>query len=155
MNASSNAYTLPVFLLTLMLLLGCGLLGGQENPGTAKDDVRLDTVLVKGTFVGKEGITTTGSYRIGRTGSDLKLVLGEDFRTEKGPDLYVVLSPKTRDEATGENVMEGAAVRVHALRSLKGQQVYDLADDLDLKPFNATAIQCIQFSHLYGAAPLE
>lgn len=150
-----NTYPASLPLLALVLVLGCGIVGSQDKAGTEKDGASLDTVLVRGSFQGKEGIKTSGSYRIGRSGPDLKLVLGEDFQTESGPDLHVVLSPKSPGDATGENVTSGAATKVAPLRSLKGQQAYDLQDDLDLKPFDSVAIQCIQFSHLYGVAKLD
>lgn len=122
---------------------------------TDKTEARLDTVLAEGSFEGKEGIETTGTYRIGRTGTDLRLVLQDGFQTEAGPDLYVVLSPQGPEEAAGQNVMNGAALRVDSLRSLSGPQTYDLRDDLQLRRFASVAIQCIEYSHLYGTAGLE
>ncbi|MFB6231050.1 MAG: DM13 domain-containing protein [Salinibacter sp.] len=156
-SANMNAHTVPTLFLALTFALGCGVVGsqGEAETRTENEEARLDTVLAEGSFEGKEGIETSGTYQIGRSGSDLKLVLGEDFQTETGPDLYVVLSPKRPGEATGENVMDGSAVRVDTLSSLTGKQTYDLQDGRDLKPFDSVAIQCIQFSHLYGAAELD
>ena len=155
--ANMNACTVPALFIALTLALGCGLATSQggAKTKTEKEEVRLDTVLAEGSFEGKERIETSGTYQIGRSGSDLKLVLGEDFQTESGPDLYVVLSPEGPGEATGENVMDGAAVRMDTLDALEGGQTYDLQDGRDLKPFDSVAIQCIQFSHLYGAAELD
>lgn len=51
--------------------------------------------------------------------------------------------------------MDGAALRVDSLRSLEGKQTYDLRDDLDLEPFGSVVIQCLKFSHLYGAAEVD
>lgn len=157
-----NVPTTPVLLLALALFLSVGVLGCQgvdpektERDPTEEEGARLDTVLAEGSFGGKEGIETAGSYRIGRAGTDLKLTLQNDFQTESGPDLYVVLSPTSPEEATGENVMDGAALRVDSLRSLGGQQTYDLQDDLALEPFASVAIHCVQFSHLYGTAKVD
>lgn len=150
-----NDYTVPLSFLALVFVLGCGFVGSQKEAQVEDEDARLDTVLVEGTFDGKEGITTSGSYRIGRNGDDLTLVLEDDFQTEDGPDLYVVLSPISPEEATGENVMEGAALKIDSLRSLAGRQTYDLAEEQSLDTFESVAIHCIQFSHLYGVAELD
>lgn len=120
-----------------------------------KAEARADTVLANGSFEGKEGIATSGSYRIERENGNLQLVLGSDFQTEDGPDLHVVLSPTPSDKATGENVMEETTVTVGALDALEGEQTYDLQDDLALDPLESVAIHCIQFSHLYGVANLN
>lgn len=149
------AQTIPATLFVLILSLGCGFTGSQGDTKPDERNAELDTILAEGSFDGKEGIKTSGAYRIGRVGDDLRLVLGDNFQTESGPDLFVVLSPQSSDEATGENVLDGAAVTVDSLRSLKGQQTYDLRDDLDLSPFGSVAIQCIQYAHLYGTAALD
>lgn len=114
----------------------------------------LDTVWAEGTFEGKEGINTSGTYKIGQSDENLVLELSDDFETESGPDLFVVLSQKEAAEATGANVLEGSAHRVDSLRALTGKQQYDLADTLDLESFHSVAIQCIRYSHLYGIADL-
>lgn len=148
---------------SLLVVLGLGLVAvtgcdsaGQSQTQTEETEstASLDTVMATGTFDGKEGISTSGTYEIGQADEDLILVLTEDFQTETGPDLYVVLSPKEADDATGNNVLAGSAQRIHSLRALSGEQRYDLADDLDVDSFSSVAIQCVQFSHLYGAADL-
>lgn len=147
----------------LLVVLGLGLVSvtscdsvGQSQTQTDEmgSTASPDTVLATGTFEGKEEISTSGTYEIGRSDEDLVLTLSENFQTQSGPDLYVVLSPKAVDDATGDNVMEGAAQRIDSLHALSGEQHYDLADDLNLESFNSVAIQCVQYSHLYGAADL-
>lgn len=150
-----NSSVLPVPLFALILVLGCGLAGSSGEAVSEEEEAQPDTILAKGSFDGKEGIETSGAYRIERADGDLKLVLAEDFQTESGPDLFVVLSPHSPEETTGENVLDGAAVTVDSLRSLGGRQTYDLRDDLNLEPFDSVAIQCIQYAHLYGAAALD
>ena len=148
--------------LCLLLVLALGLAvgagcdaAGQSQTNTSMTSASLDTVITDGMFKGKEQISTSGTYDIGRSGQDLMLRLKEDFQTESGPDLYVALSPKASGKATGNNVMDEPAIRVDSLRALEGAQLYDLPDDLDLTVFNSVAIQCVQFSHLYGVAKLE
>lgn len=103
----------------------------------------------------KGGQHTSGSYRIERSGEDLRLVLSDDFQTDEGPDLHLVLSPTGVAEAENESAMAEGALVVSALRSLAGGQTYDLRDDLELEAFRSVVVHCIEFTHLYGAAELS
>lgn len=149
-SSSTTCFSFSVYLFVSVLLAA---IGGLPTETEAQTEERV--VLAEGSFEGKEGISTSGTYQIERSGQNLRLVLGESFRTEPGPDLYLVLSSKSPDEATGENVMEGRALKVDSLRSLEGPRSYDLPDDLDLEAFSSVAIQCIKYSHLYGTAKLR
>lgn len=156
---SSTFSLLPQTCLLIAVGLGLVAAAGCDTAGQTQADemdssASLDTVMVTGAFEGKEGISTSGTYEIGRSGEDLILAFKESFQTESGPDLYVVLSPKGTEEAAGDNVLDGSAKRIRALRALEGKQRYDLKDDLGLASFNSVAIQCVQFSHLYGVAEL-
>lgn len=111
--------------------------------------------MAEGSFVNKGGQQTSGSYRIERVGEDLRMVLSEDFRTDEGPDLHILLSPTEVAAAENETAMVEGAEVVAALQALTGAQTYDLQDSLDLEVLHSVAIHCIEFSHLYGAAALE
>jgi hypothetical protein len=130
----------------------------ERTQATAQPEstqVAPDTVLAMGRFADKGGQQTAGAYRITRTGGDLRLVLADDFATDDGPDLHVVLSPTGAEAASSENATAGGEARVITLLdTLSGAQQYDLPDDLDLRPFQSVLIHCVQYSHLYGAAPL-
>ena len=127
--------------LTLLLLISC-----------AKDGQDI-SVLGTGSFVDKGGQHTTGTYRLEKAGETMRLVLASDFRTDEGPDLHVLLSPIEVDSTTNENGATDALV-LAPLQSQSGEQTYEVPDAVDLGTYRSVLIHCIEFSHLYGAAPL-
>ena len=137
-----------------LILAGCAEPEQSETPSPGSEAEEA-TVVAEGSFVDKGGQQTLGSYRIERVGEDLRLVLSEDFRTDDGPDLHVVLSPTEVAAAENETAMAEGAEVVSPLQALTGAQTYDLQDDLDLGVLRSVAIHCIEFTHLYGAAALE
>lgn len=148
-------------------LVGCQPSEQHSKPTAQQEPARQDQTprgqattaqsrtVATGRFVSKGGQETSGTYRIVRTSGDLRLMFTDDFATDDGPDLHVVLTPTEATTASGENVMaDGAALTVAPLGSGSGAQEFDLLDDLDLNRFKAVLIHCVQYSHLYGAAPL-
>ena len=135
---------MPRFFISLVLVLfGCA----TETPDPSAD------VLATGAFVDKGGQHTAGTYRIERSGDDFRLVLESDFETDEGPDLHVLLSPVAVDSAENDNVAETALV-IAPLQEQTGEQVYAIRGGVDLSAYRSVLIHCIEFSHLYGAAPL-
>lgn len=112
-------------------------------------------LIATGQFASRGGQETSGTYRLERVGEYRRLLLADDFQTSEGPDLHVVLSPTSFDAADDDNaVVEGAAV-IDTLSALQGKQVFYLSDSLDMSRFQSVLIHCVEFTHLYGAAPLE
>lgn len=147
-----------VLLLIYLLLAATGCSPADDNTSastSAQEAPSSGETIASGSFVDKGGQKTIGSFVIERDGSDLRLVLTDEFRTDEGPDLHVVLTPTMVAEAGNENTMAGEAHVVGRLAKQAGEQVYDLPDDLNLERYSAVAIHCIKFSHLYGAAPLR
>ena len=110
-------------------------------------------VLATGTFVDKGGQMTSGAYRIERASGDLRLVLDEAFRTDDGPDLHVVLSPHAVADAGNANATVGGLI-VARLMAEEGAQTYRLPDDVDVTDYRSVLVHCVQYRHLFGAAPL-
>jgi hypothetical protein len=138
------------YLLVLLVVL---LLNSCQQPRQEPDAALQE--IAHGSFVDKGGQQTSGSYRILRAGDDLRLVLSEDFRTDEGPDLHVILSPTVVEEAVNENALAEGAEVVGLLESFAGEQVYDLSVALDVLQYRSVLIHCVEFSHLYGAAPVQ
>jgi len=137
-------------------LLAIGLLSGCQNtePDQPASEPAEADVVATGSFVDKGGQHTSGTYRIERADGDLRLVLSDDFATDEGPDLHVVLSPTAVEDAENETAMAEGATVVALLGALSGGQTFDLPDELDVAQFRSVVIHCVQFTHLYGAAPL-
>ncbi len=78
----------------------------------------------------------------------------EDFDVQNGPDLYVYLSaaPDANDDAT---IQRNRFVSLGRLKGNRGNQNYELPDDLDLGQFNSVSIWCQRFSVNFATAPLK
>lgn len=150
--------TMFLGMLFLITLIGCS---RSEVDTSAKNSMDTSatavegSVIARGEFVDKGGQHTSGSYTIERIGGDLQLILGDDFRTDEGPDLHVVLTPTMVTDANNDNAMVEGAEIVGALALQGGKQVYDLRDDLRVDQFHSVVIHCIEYSHLYGAASVQ
>lgn len=135
-----------------LALAGCDTLPERvtEDPDALN---RPAVVVASGAFVDKGGQMTSGAYRIERAGADLRLVLDSTFRTDDGPDLHVVLSPLAVAEAGNRNATDGGRI-VAPLKAERGPQLFDLPDDLDVGAYRSVLVHCVQYRHLFGAAPL-
>lgn len=90
--------------------------------------------------------TTTGTVR--RLTVDGKTVLRfEELSTSNGPDVHVYLSPGADGFADG-------AINISTLKGNKGNQNYEIPDDVDLSKYRSVVIWCKRFSVAFGQAPL-
>jgi Electron transfer DM13 len=93
---------------------------------------------------------TAGKARVVQDGTKRYLVLDQAFRTDAGPDLFVLLhraaSPKTY--AKNDYVLLGA------LKSTTGEQRYEIPANVDPKAYQSVVIWCRQFSATFGYAKL-
>jgi len=78
--------------LVLSLLLFTGIANAQNKGGTWT----------------KKSYTASGKWSIVQDASGQKVVLDADFKTKKGPDLKIFLSPKTVAEVNGKNATTGS-----------------------------------------------
>ncbi len=112
-------------------------------------------LIATGEFVNKGGQQTSGSYQIVQRGDQQVLILSDNFQTDEGPDLHLILTPVETAAAENENVMaEGNGLVIAPLKALSGQQEYKIPAGTSLEQYQSVAIHCIEFTHLYGAAPL-
>jgi hypothetical protein len=89
-------------------------------------------------------------YKLGNGKRVLRLT---DFETENGPDLHVRLIA-AEDAKDTDSVKKAEFVELAKLKGNKGNQNYDLPEDLDLKKYKVVSIWCNRFSVNFAAAPL-
>jgi len=76
-----------------------------------------------------------------------------DFRSDPGPDVYVILS--TADKPTKDADITGARyVTLGAIKAAKGAQAYAVRAGVDACDFRSVGLWCAQYSVLFGAAAL-
>lgn len=85
-----------------------------------------------------------GTARIYLTNGKYQLAL-EDFSTSNGPDLKVYISKEQQPVNF---------VNLGSLKSISGNQVYDIPDGVNVKDYTYALIFCQQYSHLFGYTKL-
>jgi len=124
---------------------------GKDKDAMAKDGMMKDhdamAMAPHGTFAGAEGHKAKGSYEIATAGGKTQLRLGRDFSVEKGPDVYVVLSP-------GAKVPTQGALFLGKLTRFDGAQTFDLPAGTDLGAFTHVVLWCKKYSVPMGTAAL-
>ena len=79
------------------------------------------------------------------------LEIGEDFQSDEGPALEVILH---KAETVDLKVEEGDYISLGALQSFSGAQRYQIPEDVDLSQYQSVAVWCEEFNATFGYAPL-
>lgn len=120
------------------------------NSPTNSTESSAQKAVKSGTFVSQEK-STQGTARIVTEAGKLYLVLDEAFKTDKGPDLFVILhrsdTPQTYDAQE--------YVNLGRLQNLNGAQRYAIPENVNVDDFRSAAIWCRQFNMGFGYAKLS
>lgn len=128
----------------LVISLAATPLAAQETMTKEKDAMAMAP---HGTFAGAEGHKAKGSYEIATAEGKTQLKLGSDFSVEKGPDVYVVLSPAAKVPAKG-------ALFLGKLTRFDGAQAFDVPAGTDLGGYTHVVLWCRKYSVAMGTASL-
>ncbi len=107
-------------------------------------------LLSVGDFVSVEH-PTQGQASIVEENGIRYLELGDNFQTDNGPDLKVILHTA---DAVDLKVQEGDYINLGALTAFNGSGRYAIPDDVDLSKYGSVAIWCEQFNATFGYATL-
>ncbi len=94
-----------------------------------------------------------GLATIYRTPDGKRTLRLTEFETSNGPQLhlYLVAAPDAKDDAT----VKGAGfIDLGPLKGNKGDQNYEIADDVDLSKYGAVTVWCKRFGVNFTTAPL-
>ncbi|WP_414544676.1 DM13 domain-containing protein [Nostoc sp. CCY0012] len=80
------------------------------------------------------------------------LEFDQNFKTDKGPDLFVILHNSDMPPVSG--IQEKDYVNIAPLQKISGTQRYALPDNVNLVNFKSVAIWCRQFNTTFGYAVL-
>jgi hypothetical protein len=110
------------------------------------------SVLAKGELhkAEKAGKGTATVYKLADGRRVLRLT---DFETENGPDLHVrlIAADDAKDTAS---VAKAEFVELGKLKGNKGNQNYDLPENVDLSKYKVVSIWCNRFSVNFASGPL-
>ncbi len=128
-----------VFMIGLFMLMAVG-----------NEIARAENLLASGKFVTIGDHTTSGTVEIFEKDNRVYVRLADDFSTEKGPDLKVLLhkqnNPRSYDQ--GDYVLLGN------LKNLKGTQVYEIPEGMVLGEYASVVVWCQKFNVNFGTAKL-
>lgn len=149
--------SLAVYSTVAIGALCAGNLAHAANADPAQTDGRVEHVMTKttasqGSFT-KRTYGIKGEWQILKVDGQMVLRLSDDFRTKRGPDLKLFLSPTKLDNVTGVTATQDA-VRLGALKSNTGASDYIIPAGTDLSRFNSVLIHCEAFSKLWGGADI-
>ena len=135
---------IPALFLVIIFSMAC-----NKNVGSSSDvlNEKVDTaaVIAKNTIPGEfitYGQAVMGVAKVYSKEGKLSLAL-ENFSTNNGPDLHVYLSK----EIEPVNFID-----LGKLKSISGNQVYDITGMPDFTQYKYALIHCQQYNHLFGSA---
>jgi Electron transfer DM13 len=112
---------------------------------------KTQTVAESGTFKAGEH-PTKGTVRVITEKGKRFLEFDGNFKTDNGPDLFVILH---RSDAPPESgVKEKDYVKIARLQKTSGTQRYAVPENVNLADFKSVAIWCRAFNATFGYAPL-
>ena len=82
------------------------------------------------------------------------LVVSDDFKTKKAPDLKFFLTKANYSTVNGNNAKDGA-VLVAKLKSTKGAAEYKIPSNINVSDYNSLILHCEQYSKLWASTPLK
>ncbi|OKH49682.1 electron transfer flavoprotein [Calothrix sp. HK-06] len=95
---------------------------------------------------------TQGNARIVNQNGKRFVEFNEEFKTDNGPDLYVILH---RNATVPDGIKEKDYVQLARLQRTNGVQRYAIPENVQLADFKSVAIWCRQFNATFGYAPLS
>ncbi|MGF1543740.1 MAG: DM13 domain-containing protein [Parvularculaceae bacterium] len=113
-----------------------------------------ETLLHSGSWTKpRRGYDASGTWSIVERDGSRYVVLSDDFRTQRAPDLKLFLSPQQPGDITGKNATDGAAL-IAPLSSPRGGQTHEIPADIDLASYTSIIIHCQKFSKIWSVAAL-
>jgi hypothetical protein len=140
-------YTTSILIISICLLSISCKKKERQAPATSLNEM-VDTsamLMHTGSFSSGPYGTTSGMAEIYQQGTTYLVKLA-NFSTSNGPALHVYLSK----EAMPINYVD-----LGNLKSISGNQVYNISGMPDFSQFKYISIHCVQYNHLFGSATLN
>ncbi len=125
----------------------------QTQPEVQPEQEKASPHLFAGSLWHKAKNDIVGTYRIFDEDGKRYVELGSDFKTKKGPDLKLVLSPQTASRVKDKTALDGGHV-VSLLKSERGRQRYEIPTSMDLSKYRSLLIHCEKYTKLWGSVDL-
>jgi hypothetical protein len=122
----------------------------------AAAEARADVTVATGMFHNAShapGHKVSGKVSVVRTANGYELRLADDFRSDYGPDIKLILSG-AGDANDDKTVASNPYVVVAPRKSLNGAQSYPIPVPFDPTVHRSVVVWCQQFGVQFGTAPL-
>lgn len=126
-----------VFMIGVLMLLAVG-----------NESTRAENLLASGKFVTIADHTTLGTVEIFQKDNRTYVRLADDFSTQNGPDLKVLLHKQNRPQSYDQ----GDYVLLGNLKNLNGAQVYEIPAGVVLDDYSSVVVWCQKFNVTFGTA---
>jgi hypothetical protein len=147
-----QAFFPVVSVICLATLIGC-IAPGTSSPSVTPSENRSGRIVAQsnGQFKSVEH-PTEGTVRVSVDGKKRRfLVLQPNFKTDPGPDLFVILH---RSAQAPKDYSPKNYVILGRLQKGRGTQQYAIPSSLKLAEYKSVVIWCRQFNATFGYAPL-
>ncbi|WP_020060209.1 DM13 domain-containing protein [Bacillus sp. 123MFChir2] len=94
---------------------------------------------------------TTGTATIYQLADGKRILRLSNFSTSNGPDVRVVLVP-TNQLKNNEDVKNYKYIELGKLKGNKGDQNYEIPDEIDVSAYGTVSVWCKRFNENFGAA---
>ena len=105
-----------------------------------------DTVLAKGSFIGKSGHAVSGMVSIVKTSSGVEVRLAPNFNLDSAPGPYL---------GFGKSGKYAKATEFSKLHKKTGEQIYKVPANINISDYNELYVWCRPFNVPLGVAALS
>jgi hypothetical protein len=145
---------LAILSLIAVIAIGCAneTTSNQTDTQTTPQATVASSDAGVGAFKSKEQ-PTQGKVKVVTEKGKRYLEFDQNFKTNQGPDLYVILYSSDNPPISG--IKEKDYLSIARLQKTSGTQRYALPEKVKLGEFKSVAIWCRKFNATFGYAPLE
>lgn len=101
-------------------------------------------------------ITFEGSWEIEKEEGAAYIVMGENFKAKKAPDLKIYLSKLDFKKIDADNASNAdTSVLVAQLTSYDGAKKYVIPSSINISDYKTILVHCEQYTKYWGGSPLN
>lgn len=101
-------------------------------------------------------ISFEGSWEIEKIEGKTYVVMGDDFKTKKAPDLKIYLSTLNFKDVDADNAdNSNTSVFVAQLDSYKGAKKYLIPSNINISDYKTILVHCVEYTKYWGGASLK
>ena len=102
----------------------------------------------------KKNYAAQGDWRVETKNGQTFLILADNFKTKKGPDLKLFLTKKSSSTIGKNEAVESHGTFIANLKSHNGGQSYPLPKGIKLSDFKSLVIHCEKYTKVWAASSL-